>query len=394
MATSNGLSQAVDSLQDPKVWFNSQVNLEQQVQLTLELASGGTVVAERVCDSLVRLLAEGTQEVEGTYLKIAIREFQSRSEAKDFVKRLLNSYEDGHRLQSEESDFMRELLTHHPSHHRKSTGLQAIAIGQHPKFHIPCFYVIREGDQREDFSYVRCVDNAPTAEVRVQLAITHTLVNIIQLAPAVLGRVLSIMEERFPAHKSERISVEKHRNWVLSLLYFCRHAAKSTGAAENILTLIVRKMVEIDVEISNLEEDAVREDGVDRMAQILDAMMMVMFEFLQQHLAGDKSAENGLMGALLRIFEACIMNTHRSRCVQFLVFYATSLKPAWTEEFLSLCLRSAYSPASSLPKRIVAFAYVASFVARAEWLPLRYAFRTTQYVCQFAREHIRLRRRT
>merc|ERR1719277_2407267 len=123
-------------------------------------------------------------------------------------------------------------------------------------------------------------------------------------------------------------------------------------------------------------------------------MMLRLFEYLQRRLdAAPNSrrpmdAEEPLMKTMMQIFDGQVLMTHRSRHVQFLYFYVASLRPAWTEAFLTLLLQSAYSTSAPLHKRLISVAYLASFVARAKFLTTKYTLRTTQYLSMFAREQL------
>jgi len=242
------------------------------------------------------------------------------------------------------------------------------------------------------------LDNVPTSEVRAQQHICEVLIAVLQLHPAACEKIARSIEEKFPPYRGRMGTVERHRNWAQSILMLCAHVAQLT---EFLLMVLIRRMVEIDATIHKMEDDlpdpsAVLGDGelsdallFDHMAQILDANMMLMFEYLQRRLTGAVGeAENRLAQSLLSVFEGTVLLTHRVRCVQFLWFYLASLRPAWAEAFLSVLLQTAYSPAHSLARRLISFAYLASFVSRGHFLTTKYALRTAQYVSTFAREHL------
>eukprot|EP00932_Pfiesteria_piscicida_P017906 SRR837773.4781.p1 GENE.SRR837773.4781~~SRR837773.4781.p1 ORF type:complete len:477 (-),score=159.23 SRR837773.4781:26-1456(-) len=181
--------------------------------------------------------------------------------------------------------------------------------------------------------------------------------------------------------------------------------------ADFLLRVLVRRMIEIDAAIHKLEEEEeIRPDEaygagssptqvtdepqtklaqLNSMAHILDAKMMMVFEYLQRRLAGSGGDEqHELVASLFAIFESVVLLTHRARCVQFLWFYLASLRPAWTEAFLSLLLHTAFSPNHAVPKRLISLAYLASFIARAKFLTRNFILRTAQYVSTLAREHL------
>jgi len=366
-------------------------------KMTLELVSACPSQVYTICEYLVKALACGAEDAEGALLLINGQTFKSRSELKAECQQLLRRYADNSHLEEADARFVLELLSHHPRGLEKSEGCKAVSAGAHPKFPTRCFFVVR-ADGREDFSYLRCVDNAPTREVECQTHICSVLCAILQLHPAACEKTARSIEERFPPYAGRAGAVESHRNWARSILHLCSNVQQ---LGEFLLMVLIRRMVEIDATIHKVEEQlpdlaALLGDKqssetllLDYMAQVLDANMMLMFEFLQRRLTGAAGeAETRLPKSLLSVFEGTVLLTHRVRYVQFLWFYLGSLRPAWAEAFLSVLLQTAYSPAHGTAKRVISFAYLASFVARAQFLPTKYALRTAQYVSTFARESL------
>jgi RNA polymerase I-specific transcription initiation factor RRN3 len=68
--------------------------------------------------------------------------------------------------------------------------------------------------------------------------------------------------------------------------------------------------------------------------------------------------------------------------------YIASLRPAWAEAFLIILLRIVHTANLPLYKRLVALSYIVSFLARARFLSTKYVLKTTQYLVQFAHEHL------
>lgn len=336
---------------------------------------------------MIGAISEGSKDEKGNYLNIGETQFQSRSELKSICKQMLATFNDGP-LGPDDEVFVRLLLQAHPFGAQKARGCTGIQVGTHETFKMKCFFVTRE-DGREDFSYVRCIDNLKTQEVEAQEKISEALCSVLELYPTACEPVAQLVEDRFPLHSNAKTSVELHRNFVHFVLFFCVRLPVLT---EFFFALLVRKMIDIDLEISKLDDkidaDVVPDKELDRMAQILDAMMMLLFEFMQRHLAASVVNSDHYVKTMLTIFENTVLLTHKSRCVQFIYFYITSLKPAWSEEFLSKLLIMAYSEAAAPPKRLLSVAYLASFIARASFLTTKYTARTTQYLCQFARENL------
>lgn len=73
---------------------------------------------------------------------------------------------------------------------------------------------------------------------------------------------------------------------------------------------------------------------------------------------------------MLSIFESSILRTHQSRYTQFLVFYLCSFHPQFPDLFLGLLASKAFDTSSPPVIRSQAALYMASFVARANYLDI------------------------
>jgi len=391
-------TQYLELISTTEKWYDKDPAVRHWLaKVTLEVVSACPSQVHSVCESLIKALSCGTEDESGALLHIGGRTFQSRADLKAECQQLLRRYEDNSPLEAADARFVLELLSHHPRGADKCRGCRAVSAGPHPTFPTRCFFVVR-ADGREDFSYLRCIDNAPTSEIGAQQQICDALCSILELHPAACEKTAQNIEERFPPYVGRLGSVERHRNWAHSILLLCSRIQQLT---EFLLMVLIRRMVEIDATIHNMEEELPDPAAVlgdkqvseaalfDHMAQILDANMMLMFEFLQRRLTGTVGeAEHQLAKSLFSVFEGSVLLTHRVRCVQFLWFYLASLRPAWAEAFLSVLLQTAYSPAHGMAKRVISFAYLASFVARAHFLTTKYALRTAQYVSAFTCEHL------
>lgn len=113
---------------------------------------------------------------------------------------------------------------------------------------------------------------------------------------------------------------------------------------------------------------------VAALAGRLDAMMKVMFDFLAEYVRGPDARRYQLFQVLLSIFGRQVLQTFKSRHVQFLLFWYSSLDPEFADMFLGTLLSKSLYVAREAPGtpvdsaaiiRIAAASYVASFVARA-----------------------------
>mmetsp|Transcript_79264 Transcript_79264/g.164533 ORF Transcript_79264/g.164533 Transcript_79264/m.164533 type:complete len:726 (+) Transcript_79264:301-2478(+) len=407
----------LDEIKNTQGWYDPDSHKRLR-RLCLELVSEKPSCTGKVCEALVKALAEGMKRARGgtngeagiwerdprgEMISIAGTQYENRNGLKEACQTILRSYDIEHPLNHMDLVLMKEVLSKHPRGEEKLRGCETMVVGMHPVHDARCFYVVR-ADGREDFSFLRCVQNTPTEEVDAQSQICDVLCKVLQLHPTASDMVAQVIEQNFPSYRGrEGGIVERHRNWAHSILQLC---TRMPMLSDFLLRILIRRMVEIDAAIHNLEEDVAadeaygagtgmevaagddKESQLNAMAHILDAKMMVLFEFLQRHLAGSVGdPQQQLVSTLFGIFESIVLLTHRARCVQFLWFYMVSLRPAWTEAFLTLLLHTAFSTNTAIPKRLISLAYLASFISRAKFVTKNFALRTAQYVATLAREN-------
>jgi len=140
----------------------------------------------------------------------------------------------------------------------------------------------------------------------------------------------------------------------------------------------------MDMEEVSLEEEkkGEEENGLTAMAVKLDAMMQLMFEYLRLLFSVSYSEEgealqDQVFGSLLRVFEGVVLRTHKSKYVQFLLFFYCASQRKYAEMFLRRLLEKAFDKDAPSIDRQNAAAYVASFVARAAFL--RHASATVSF---------------
>ncbi|GFR40492.1 hypothetical protein Agub_g1060 [Astrephomene gubernaculifera] len=121
---------------------------------------------------------------------------------------------------------------------------------------------------------------------------------------------------------------------------------------------------------------------VDEMANKMDSMMELAFEHLGKRIAAGELRR--LWDTLLSAFERTVLNTHRSKFTQFLLFYTCmhnpTVCPASLIRLLLLRLRDARQPPIT---RAACAAYLASFLARAAFLSESLVVKTLQELAAF-----------
>ncbi|CEM39811.1 unnamed protein product [Vitrella brassicaformis CCMP3155] len=408
--------------------------------------------------------------------------FESRVALKQRIRTIMTDAADGEDLKGEDFELLREVLRYHPRADYKQKDCVGIFVARHPnvKFDCRAFFVRRSVGMHEDFSYVRCVDGLPSADAYAYERICDAIDRVCSFFPQATQLLVKVLGDNQPHHRK---NVEEHQNYTRSMLWLCRRKPQMRAG---ILKLFIARLIDFDVEIKEddpnsidieeyelwkreqlnflsvqvsvgakdpaeaqkllNDEERLRqlyrmrrgEEDIDKMAQGLDHLMSMGFDFLQAELlslshsppvnpikpdpdtdgatppqpqqpqqqqqqlqqqASSISSKRGrglsvahcegdvLMDELLMIFEQIVLPTHRCRHTQFLLFYATSLKPAWAERFLQLLFDRLYDSNVYVATRRKCAFYIASYVCRAEFLPLEFSRQSLVYLLGFLHQH-------
>ncbi|KAG7383516.1 DNA independent RNA polymerase I transcription factor [Phytophthora pseudosyringae] len=242
----------------------------------------------------------------------------------------------------------------------------------------------------------------PNLDERIQNrfeAAHQTMERVLTLVPTATNVLFPILCEHFP-HK--RMDAPTQVAYLRNVLRVTGYVG---GLRERVLGLVIDQLVAIDVEIKldESEEDMFTMDDfldddmlppddasrqVDEMADKLDQMMLVMFEHIEQCAASSDTAvstekSNGkedvdvrqaafIFKYLLKVFEHSILNTHRSKYPQFLLFYVCRMDPQFQDLFISQLLATSLDPQTPPTTRQSCGAYLASFLARAKYISVAY----------------------
>ncbi|KNB43832.1 RNA polymeraseI-specific transcription initiation factor RRN3 [Blastocystis sp. subtype 4] len=112
------------------------------------------------------------------------------------------------------------------------------------------------------------------------------------------------------------------------------------------LSLLVEKLIEIDVEIrlDDIEEE--NEEALassvasDSLSDKLDSLLMLVFEYLEKEVSTDPGNAKILFRILQKVFEKSIMLTHRSKYTQFLLFFICHYDQSFVERYVGRLLLS------------------------------------------------------
>jgi RNA polymerase I-specific transcription initiation factor RRN3 len=118
-------------------------------------------------------------------------------------------------------------------------------------------------------------------------------------------------------------------------------------------------------------------DEVASMADKLDVLLICLLQYIFEQLSKNrKEITQYIFNALLNIFEEKILATHRSKFVQYILFFVAGFTSNSDQNFyepfgqrlLNIFLKPTFAPI----KRQSAVLYLASFVSRANYLPLKF----------------------
>lgn len=246
---------------------------------------------------------------------------------------------------------------------------------------------------------------------RQNMARIHRCIrSLLSAVPTGQCELFPILASTFP-HK--RFDLHILESYVTELFRICEYFP---GIEESILNLIISRCLEIDVEIVIEEtgEAKIKDDvfesfeanehmfllddqenaklsgfrqfsggahkisnEVASMADKLDVLLICLLQYLFEQLSKNKKEITQYMfNALLNIFEEKILATHRSKFVQFILFFVAgftsnsdhNFHESFGQRLLNIFLKPTFAPI----KRQSAVLYLASFISRANFLPLKF----------------------
>ncbi|GLC47104.1 hypothetical protein PLESTF_001444200 [Pleodorina starrii] len=125
---------------------------------------------------------------------------------------------------------------------------------------------------------------------------------------------------------------------------------------------------------------------VDEMANKMDSMMELAFEHLEKRIAAGHLRQ--AWETLLSAFERTILNTHRSKFTQFLLFYTCIHNPNQCSQSLIRLLQTRLRDSRQAPiTRTACAAYLASFLARAAFVPDAVVVKALQDLASFCMDY-------
>ncbi|XP_034100805.1 RNA polymerase I-specific transcription initiation factor RRN3 [Drosophila albomicans] len=244
------------------------------------------------------------------------------------------------------------------------------------------------------------INGSPSESVQADLQTVHTLLNrILTAVPMAFDVVVDTIAAKFPYFKKPAHVTAGYIHNVLWLI------SSKPVYEELLLQLVLQKLLILDVSAPRDEIEALREDSDDEedemeadamfqmddvntqpkqprpldhpIGQMLDICLLKLFKFLDDKCrptlnANDEQriVKNRFFKMLIHIFDEVLLPSHNIHHVQFVMFYVCSIRPAYTEAFLNFLWLKVQNPNVSSIIRHVAVSYIASFLARAKFVPL------------------------
>lgn len=255
----------------------------------------------------------------------------------------------------------------------------------------------------------------------------YALQFILDLVPtAAFSTLFPTLVAEFP-HKSER--KQAHTNYLKNLLRVVEYAP---ALRNKILTMLIDRVIKVDIEIQvdldELEEDEGEEleakltgkilrnikdaavfkgdddsdggeeydkdedsDAVNSIKETvdkLDSMLQILFEYYSKSFPTKSTKDPSIHSIetfelLLRSFNATVLPTYRSRYTQFLLFWASQKSPRFSDQFCVSVLEKALDNSRPQGTRQAAAAYIASFVARAKFMPEKDVRAVIRLMCRW-----------
>lgn len=225
---------------------------------------------------------------------------------------------------------------------------------------------------------------------------------IAELVPMTAFRLQPVILQRMP----HRIVDKEWNALYLENMLRLEQSSAEDFIQKQMLMAVVDRLIEIDVEIR--WEDIVREEDSNKVfvfdmeldetseenetgsidptgrfsnldgerKQTLGAVadkMDILMDMTLQHLqvCADEGRNGQVFDVLMKSFQSTILDTYKSKFTQFLIFHVCSLAPTTCgAKFAALLCDTLISTERAPNTRMCAAAYLASYLARAKYLPL------------------------
>ncbi|EDV35386.1 uncharacterized protein Dana_GF22755, isoform A [Drosophila ananassae] len=243
------------------------------------------------------------------------------------------------------------------------------------------------------------VNGCPSNQIYCELKPIHDVINrIITAVPMAFDVIVDTISSKFPYFKKP---AHVTAGYLFNLLWLLDY---KPVFEEIILQLVLQKLLILDVnaprdeiDLENHGEEKQMEDPlfqIDEIAaltdankseelvdhpigQSLDICLHMLYKFFDKKCNikpnctdQQRCAANRIFNILLFTFDEILLPSHNTHHVQFVIFFITSLRQTYSEAFLSSLWQKVQNPNVSAIIRHGAIGYLASFLARAKFVPL------------------------
>ncbi|KAF4684340.1 DNA independent RNA polymerase I transcription factor [Perkinsus olseni] len=335
------------------------------------LVAGASVGIQHATDVIAALINEAIllvdPTVEGSAKKTAkVRVVLGKATFPDLAavrarcRQMLKEYDVNELLSDDDQNIMLQLLRYHP---RKEVvdAVNVVFVGYNEDHDCRSFFVQWKSDMSaEDFSYVQCVQQFPLPTTEALDLITDCLVEVAgSSVPRVEINMGQLVAKKMPFRMKPLDTLRMYTRFCFKV---CKKAKRPHLIHKNILTALFERLCEMDLEtqtdsdgdiaFTEAADNPRSEEDMDLMAQRLDALMTECFRFFRDTLSvsgGDAAAgelpsgeDNRLVSYVLGHFEDVVLRTHKTKYVQYLAYYVSSLHIKYAEAFICILLKRLY----------------------------------------------------
>ncbi|KRX89261.1 RNA polymerase I-specific transcription initiation factor RRN3, partial [Trichinella pseudospiralis] len=219
-----------------------------------------------------------------------------------------------------------------------------------------------------------------------------------------VNRIFTTFANAYPYHGHHTVILRDYARNLLHSTQYLPHLER------NILSLIIEEMTKNDVmhdmsnrpvsctegifemELDQSETASNEMSGAHQLLNKLDICLSDLLSFLQNECffpdgSLNENRTDELFESLISVFIRSVLPLRSSSVVQFIWFYMCSLREKYYRQFVQLLWEFAVSASVSSPLRVNAASYLASFIARANFIPIeeimKYLLSWTQWIQQY-----------
>lgn len=252
-----------------------------------------------------------------------------------------------------------------------------------------------------------CIFNTASCETCVpQEEIFHivhmTLQSIFSLIPLTTTVISPLLVSHYPFIKKSTEALD----WYIKNLLFM--TTYQTNLRPEILELIISKSLKLDThcsresikksmaneenEVFEMETDSpIKKEGfVEKLDIVMETLLLFIHDICYSKNELSSHADE-VLNELIAIFDKVILPIHDSSHIQFLLFYICSFKKSFFETFITHLWKKVQNPSAPVILRQTSLSYIASFLARAKYLPLPTVLATLNLMTAWIHSYIKER---